>query len=141
MVGIDGDVWIGEEYLKSQTALPCIVERDGERPRRREALAFKLPINTVEKRIDMRFAVSQTMQTLALAREGSLSDLFFNLVHRCDPQQCLPHRFRLICLGFEELTTCVTPTLSVRDTDLLCVAVIGSVTIRQQHRVGSMRDA
>ena len=58
MIGIDGYIWIGEEYLEPQSALTRIRERDSKRSSRRETLACKLPMDPVEEGVDVRFTVS-----------------------------------------------------------------------------------
>ena len=62
MVGIDLDVWIGQEHFQSMSALARILarilERYRERPGRSKALPLKLSFDPVKEGLDVRLAVS-----------------------------------------------------------------------------------
>jgi len=82
MIGVDGNIRIGEKDFVSGASLAHIVQCLDERIGRREPLAPELPIDPLEEDIDERLTVSQSMQLLGLASELELANVFLDREQR-----------------------------------------------------------
>ena len=89
MIRVDRHVRVCEEDLQPRASLVHVVQRADEGRGRGEPVRLKSPIDPVEERIDVRFAVRQAMQPLGLAGEPLVADLRLDVVEGADAPQAL----------------------------------------------------
>src|SRR6266704_1283007 len=134
VVRIDRHVGIVEEDLQPQASLSYIVECLGEGAARQEALALELLLDPREEGLHPRLAVGEPVAPLAIAGELLGAEVLFDRIEGSDLLERLAHVLGIGGLGLEESAPCVRPALRVGESELLRVAVVGGVAIREQHR-------
>jgi hypothetical protein len=102
MVRVDRHVRVSEEYLQAQAALAHVVQRLDEWTARQQPLPLELAIDPVEKRIDPRLAVRQSMQALALGGELAFANLLLDRIERPDLLERFADPLRIGRLSVEE---------------------------------------
>jgi hypothetical protein len=134
MIGVDGDIRIGEIDLEPESSLSGVRQGFGQRVAGQQSVCLEGLIHPGEELLDDGLGVDEPVVELARRGEVVVADASLDLVQGADQIERVCGGLGLGALRIEQVPPRVRPALSVRDPGLGRVVGIGAVAVGEQHR-------